>query len=51
MGLPDILRALDVNGAPLPWSLEKRNRPSKWVTLDGERLLRRIGAGMAEETG
>lgn len=51
MGLPDVLRALHVNGDPLPWPLEKRNQPSQWITLDGERLLRRIGAGMAEETG
>ena len=32
------------------WPLEKRNRPSKWVTLDGQRLLKRIGAGIGEET-
>jgi hypothetical protein len=25
------------------WPLEKRNRPSKWVTLDALRLLRRMG--------
>ena len=32
------------------WPLEKRNRPSKWVTLDGQRLLNRIRAATAEET-
>ncbi len=26
------------------WSLEKRNRPSKWVTLDALRFLKSIGA-------
>ncbi|MBC8253430.1 MAG: hypothetical protein H8E35_05315, partial [Ardenticatenia bacterium] len=31
------------------WPLEKRNRPSKWVTLDGQRLLKRIGAGTSAE--
>ena len=25
------------------WPLEKRNRPSKWVTLDALRLLKRVG--------
>jgi hypothetical protein len=24
------------------WPLEKRNRPSKWITLDAMRLLRRV---------
>ncbi len=28
------------------WPLEKRNRPSKWVTLDALRLLKAIGTGM-----
>jgi hypothetical protein len=27
------------------WPLEKRNRPSKWVTLDALRLLRRVPTG------
>ncbi len=27
------------------WPLEKRNRPSKWVTLDVLRMLRRLGLG------
>ncbi len=29
------------------WPLEKRNRPSKWVTLDVLRLLRRAGVAFA----
>lgn len=29
------------------WPLEKRNRPSKWVTLDALRLLKNIGAANA----
>ena len=32
------------------WPLERRSRPSKWVTLDGQRLLKRIGVRIGEET-
>jgi hypothetical protein len=31
------------------WPLEKRNRPSKWVTLDALRLLRRVATGGCTE--
>ena len=29
------------------WPLEKRNRPSKWVTLDALRLLKNVGTALA----
>jgi len=33
------------------WPLEKRNRPSKWVTLDALRLLKAIAPGPLENGG
>jgi hypothetical protein len=30
------------------WALENRNRPSKWITLDALRMLRRLGLGFLD---